>query len=547
VKVLSVKQLAARLNDAYRLLTVGNRTALPRQQTLRATIEWSYNLLSKQEQIIFCRLCVFAGGCTLETAEAVCAGDGIEEKQVLELLSHLIDQSLVHMQELSGDARYGMPEIIQQFGREQLEAKGEAVILSRRHRDWYLGLAEQTEQGLAGKRQGVWLDRLEAEHDNLRCALRWSLEQKEAEVAARLGVSLWPFWMIRGYVSEGRQWMERTLAQLHGNTVLRAEVLRIAGILTGHQGENSTRAMRLLEESLDVWRTVGDTKGIASVLIGLGMGAQKLGDYEQATARHEECLSLLRTAGNIAGTALALSSLGLTLFYRGDHERATSLCEESLSLRRAVGDKGGSAHTLTILGRVAFAQNNYEQAAAFYRESLLLRQESGEREGVAAALEGLAAICGARGEAMSAARLLGAAEAQRESTALVIPPPDHAFNERIRATIGKQLSMRDLTTARAEGRSFTLEQVLALQEQLTQAKQSQLHAPFSSSTYPNELTVREVEVLHLVAQGLSDAMVAEQLVISPRTVQGHVRSIFNKIHVNSRSAATRFALEHKLV
>ncbi len=585
VKILSVKQIAARLNDAHRLLIGSNRTVLPRHQIMQTTIGWSYNLLSEQERTLFCRLCVFSGGCTLEAVEAICANHGIEEKQVLELLSHLIDHSLVLPQERDDRVRYRLLEVIQQFGREKLEARGEAAILSRRHRDWYLALAEQE---LVGKHQGVWLDCLEAEHDNLRYALRWSLEQKEAEAAARIGVSLWPFWIIRGHISEGRQWLDLTLAQLHSSTALYAKLLRVTGIITGLHGD-STRAISLLEESLEVWRIVGDTMGMASTLLSLGVGAHSLGDYVQATIRYEESLPLLYKAGDKQGAAFVLASLGLTLFYQGDQERArtlceeslaifreigdlrgiaavltnqgmmcmeqedyehaTRLCEESLSLRQEVGDKGGSAHTLIILGRIAFSQKDYQQAATCYQESLLLRKELGEKEGVAEALEGLAGMCAVQGEARSAATLLGAAETLRVFTSVAIPPLDRAFNERIRATIFTQLGVRDFTEAFAEGRSFTLEQAFAFQEQLTSMKQYPLvHTTLlSAPVYLNDLTGREVEVLRLVAQGLTDSAVAKLLVISPRTVQGHVRSIFNKIHVNSRSAATRFAIEHKLV
>ncbi len=588
VKVLSVKQIAARLNDARRLLTGSDRTALPHQRTLHATIEWSYNLLSEQERAVFCQLCLFAGGCTLEAAEAVCAGDGIEEKQILELLSHLVDHSLVQMQERSGDARYWLLEVIQQFGREKLEVKGEVTIFRRRHRDWYLGLAEQAEQELMGKHQGAWLDRLEAEHDNLRCALRWSLEQEEGEEAARMGVFLWPFWILRGYLSEGCQWLDLTLAQLHGSTALRAKLLRVAGIIAGHYGD-FTRATRLLEESLEAWRTLGEKQGIASVLLSLGVGALTLGDYERAILYYEESLPLFREAEDKQGAALVLLSLGLTLFYQGNYERAralyeeslalfkeigdirgiaavhtnqgmmslekkdyvraTRLCEESLALRRSVGDKGGSAHTLTILGRVAFFQNNYQQAFACYKEGLALRKEAGEKDGVAEALEGLAGLCAAQGEAGNAARLLGAAEMLREVTGIAVSPIDRALNEATIAMVHAQLGVSAFAAARAEGRSFTPEQVFAFQEQLTLIKQSSLvdTIPSPPSVYPDELTVREVEVLRLVAQGLSDSGVAERLVISPRTVQGHMRSIFNKINVNSRSAATRYAVEHKLV
>jgi predicted ATPase/DNA-binding CsgD family transcriptional regulator len=587
VKLLTVKQIATRLNNASRLLTGGNRTALPRQQTLQATIEWSYHLLSEQERTLFCRLCAFAGGCTLEAAEAVCTGDGIEEKQVLELLSHLIDQSLVHMQERSGDAHYRLLEVIRQFGREKLEAKGETIILGRRHRDWYLGLAEQAEQELMGKHQGAWLARLEAEHENLRAALHWSLEQKEGEEAARMGVSLWPFWILRGYMGEGREWLDRTLAELPDRTALRAKVLWATGIITGRLGD-STRATHLLEESLQVWRTVGDKKRIASALSSLGVGAQRQGDYQQATMRFEESLPLLREVGEKQWTAIVLSSLGLIALYQGNHERARALCEESLalfrdsgdtrgiasvltnlgmmrleqedheqaarlceeslSLRREMGDKGGSAHTLVMLGRVALSGHQYQQADTYYKDSLVLCQELGEKEGIALALEGLAGISGALGQARSAARLLGTAETLRDATDVALSPIDRAFNERTLANVRARLGEHVFQTERDEGRALTLEQALALQEPLAPMVQSSpMLTPIPSPTYPNELTTREVEVLRLVAGGLSDSAVAERLVISPRTVQGHVRSIFNKIHVNSRAAATRYAIEHKLV
>ncbi len=567
------EQLRSYLQDKHILLVLDNYE----QVVVTAP------LLAEQERTVFCRLCVFAGGCTLEAAEAICAGDGIEEKQVLELLSHLIDQSLVHMQERSGDARYRLLEVIRQFGWEKLEAKGEGIVLSRRHRDWYLGLAEQVEQGLMGKHQGAWLDRLEAEHDNLRRALRWSLEQEEGEEAARMSVSLWPFWILRGYISEGRKFLDLTLAQLHGSTALGAKLLRVAGIITGHQGD-STRAAHLLEESLDIWRTLADKQGIASVLLSLGVGALMLGNYEQAIPYYEESLPLLREAGDKQGAALVLSSFGLTLFYQGNHERAralceesialfkemsdirgiaavltnqgmmsleqkdyeraTRLCEESLELRRSVGDKGGSAHTLTVLGRVAFSQGNYQQAYAYYKEGLALRREAGEKDGVAEALEGLAGICAAQGEVSSAARLLGAAEMLREATSIAMSPIDRAFNERTIAIVQEQLGVGAFTSALDEGRRSTLEQALALAPTMQfPPSGSTLSEPEASL---NELTTRELEVLRLVAQGLSDSAVAERLVISPRTVQGHVRSIYNKLHVNSRSAATRYAIEHRL-
>jgi DNA-binding CsgD family transcriptional regulator len=232
----------------------------------------------------------------------------------------------------------------------------------------------------------------------------------------------------------------------------------------------------------------------------------------------------------------------------GNDAQAARLCEESLALRREMGDKGGSAHTLVILGRVALAQHQYQQADTYYKESLVLCRDLGEKEGIALALEGLAGILGALGQARSAARLVGTAETLRDITDVALSPLDRAFNERTFASIRARLAEHVFQTERDAGHALTLEQALAGHSPLTPTTQSPpMLTPIPSSPSPNELTTREVEVLRLVAQGLSDSAVAERLVISPRTVQGHVRSIFNKIQVNSRAAATRYAIEHQLV
>ena len=233
---------------------------------------------------------------------------------------------------------------------------------------------------------------------------------------------------------------------------------------------------------------------------------------------------------------------------QGDDVQAARLCEESLSLRREMGDKGGSAHTLLMLGRVALSGHQYQQAEIHYKDSLAICQDLGEKEGIALALEGLAGISAALGQARSAARLLGTAETLRDATNVALSPIDRAFNERTLASVRARLGEQVFQTERDEGRALALEQAIALQEPLAPMVQSSpMLTPIPSPPFPNELTAREVEVLRLVAQGLSDSAVAERLVISPRTVQGHVRSIFNKLSVNSRSAATRYAIEHHLI
>jgi predicted ATPase/DNA-binding CsgD family transcriptional regulator len=595
VKVLSVEQIASRLDDSYRLLVGGSRTALPRQQTLQATIEWSHHLLSEKERILFRRLSVFMGGFTLEAAEAVCAGNGIEQDEVLDLLSHLVDKSLVTVTQRGGEARYRLLETIRQYGQDKLQEFGEAANLCRNHCDWYVGLSERAESEILGARQGSWFERLEVEHDNLRAALGWSLESGEAEKAAWIGVALWRFWLVCGYMSEGRRWLERALAGESEQTSVRGRALHAAGELARHQ-DDYHRAKTLLEESLDVCREFADRQGAGYALYSLGLLAHNEGDYEGAVTLIEESLQLFREVEDRYGMTFALGSLGLTVLYLGNYERASVLweeglalslelgdplsiasaltnlgisvlacgdderakllCEESLAMRRKLGYKGACAHTLIILGRIAMRQGDFERATACYQESLILRQETGEKEGIATALEGLAAVAGVGGQPISAARLYGSAESLRDTLGAPLTPTDRSYYKQTVAAVRAQLDEAPFQRAWAEGRAMTLEQAIAAAKQV---KAPEHITPVSvrtpvgtSSTSPSQgnpfgLTSREIEVLRLVTQGLTYAQIAEQLIISPRTADAHLRSIYGKLGVTSRSAATRYAIEHKLV
>ncbi len=599
IRVLSVEQIVARLDDAYRLLTGGSRSALPRQQTLRAAMDWSYNLLLAQEQAFFRRLSVFAGSFSLETAEAICAGEPGEACDVLEVLSSLIDKSLVLMEQRSGEARYRLLETMRQYGQEKLRQAGEVAAMRRRHCDWYARFAERAGPETVGLQQVEWLHRLELEHDNIRTALAWSLEQGEAERGARIGAAIWHFWLYRGYLTEGRNMLERILKHFSEQTSVRAKVLHAAGVLAFYQGDHA-RANILLEESLDLSRALPDRQGIAYALISLGDLRRSRGDYEQATTLYEESLLLLRELRDKRVMALVLSGWGLTLLSlgayersialceeslalarelgspqsvagslttlaiavleRGDYERARVLCEESLAIRQKLGDKGGSAHTLTILGRVALYQGSYEQAKEHYDVSLSLRQVIGDKEGIASALEGLAGVAQGQGQPLSAARLYGAAAALRDAIGAPLPPTDHASYERTVADVRVQLDAATFEAAWTEGRAFTLEHAIAAAEQVNVREQitptSQSPTGVAPSTFPQApasrgnlfgLTAREIEVLRLVTLGLTYAQIADSLVISPRTADAHLRSIYGKLGVNSRHTATRIALEQKLV
>lgn len=464
VKVISVEEIAARLDDRFRILTGGGRTAPARHQTLRAAMDWSYDLLSENEQRILLRLSVFAGGWTLEAAEDVCAGERIEPHEVLDLLSRLVDKSLVVVMEApAGDTRYRLLDTVRQYAREKLAHTGEENSIRGRHLAWYLQLAEQAEPELQGPQQAAWLDRLEAEHDNLRASLEWGRQSDNgAESGLRLAGVLFRFWEVRGYWTEGREWLEGALAKgadLQGPARIKA--LNGAGNLAFFQGDHA-RAVALGEESLALSRKLGDKRGIASCLNILGLEACRLERYDRAAELGEESLMLSREVGDrwgVAGaqmvlglvargqsdypraaqlleqgvdqfrqlgdrwgTAIALNNLGLVAREQGDYTRATQILEETLTQFRELGDKWGIAFSLSNLAIVAANRGDYDRSAALGRESLALRKELGDKRGIVTCLLGLAGIAGARGQPERAAVLFGAAEVLREAIGVPLPP-----------------------------------------------------------------------------------------------------------------------------
>ncbi|MBV8910099.1 MAG: tetratricopeptide repeat protein [Gammaproteobacteria bacterium] len=600
LRVLSVEQIAARLDDALRLLTAGSRTALPRQQTLRATMDWSYGLLSEGEQIVFRRLSIFAGSFSLDAADAICAGEGIDQSDLLALLSRLVDKSLLLVVGRRGEARYQVLETLRQYGHVKLQEAGEADLLRVRHRDWCVALAERTGPMLLGEQQGVALSRLELEHDNLRAALRAAREHGDAETVARIGVALWHFWLFRGYLSEGRLVLEWAAEAYTERTPLRVWILQTGGALASYQ-DGARRVGRLnerrLEEAIGLAREFGDWGAVASALNALGAIRRARGEYEQAVASYEEALTVLRQLGDTQTMALVLAEWGLTLLALGendgavarceeslalarvhasplriagslttlaiavlelnDAERARVLCEESLALRRKLGDKGGTAHSLAVLGSIALEQRQYPRALAHYRASLALRQETGEQEGIAVALAGLAAVAAAHGASHSAALLFGAAEALRAAIDVPLLPTDRFRLERAIATARSHAGSATFDEAWKEGQAMPMEAAIAAAQELAlpagapavstaEIGPSVVSRPAPSLRNAFGLTAREIEVLRLLALGLTNLQIAEQLTISPRTTDAHLRSIYSKLGVTSRSAATRTAIEHQL-
>jgi predicted ATPase/class 3 adenylate cyclase/Tfp pilus assembly protein PilF len=458
-KVLSVRQIAERLDDRFRLLTEGSRTTLPRHQTLRAVMDWSYDLLSEQERILFRRLSVFAGGWTLEAAEIVCIRHSVETPEVMDLLTQLVDKSLVMVETQGCVAWYRLLETVRQYGRDRLTAAGETAGIQTQHRNWYLDLTERAEPELRGPGQSEWLKQLEREHDNLRAALESSLgEHDGAPAGLRLAGALYWFWFVRGHWSEGRRWLEAFLT--------RSDDAPVPALLKGLQGVaflayrqgDFKRATAVQEQGLAVARNLCDRKSIALLLIPTGLVAMNQGNYERATVQIEESLALSRQLGDKWLMSLALGNLGTVRRHQHDYRQAAALYEQALALSREVGDKRRIAYSLRNLGIVALHRGDYEQARAFFSESLTLIKDFLDPFIIEGCVEGMAALAGARGHHARAARLLGAAAALCETFGLHRAPPDQADHDRQVASTRTALGESAFSAAWAEGGVMTMEE-----------------------------------------------------------------------------------------
>jgi len=458
-KALTVEQIAVRLDDRFRFLTGGSRTALPRQRTLRATMDWSHDLLSERERGLLRRLSVFAGGWTLEAAEAVCSGDGVEAAEILDVLTQLVDKSLVIVDTQHGDARYRLLETVRQYGRDRLLESGEAAEVQKRHRDWYLRLAEDAEPRLDGADQAVWLNRLDRDHDNFRAALEWSIEDVP-ETGLRLAGALGEFWLWRGYFLEGRAWLKRALDTSTGeSSTLRAKALNRVGFLAIRQRDYAA-ARAFCEESLVIYRALGDTRGVADAMHNLGQLDANQADFAAARSRFEESLELYRQLRHQQGVADSLGDLGHVAWHLGDYAMARRLLEESVVLARELGKNRRLAYGLWALGLVAFDEGNYPVAHALHKEGLPIAKEVGDPFTIAFLLEALASLEAAFRQPKRATRLLGAAEAFREDKDFPVPHSHRLDSDRPLAAIRDLLNQDVFAATWAEGRAMTLDQAV---------------------------------------------------------------------------------------
>ncbi|HET6662098.1 MAG TPA: tetratricopeptide repeat protein, partial [Rubrobacter sp.] len=424
--VLVAGQIAERLDRALGLLRSGSREAIPRHQTLRATLSWSFELLGEPEQSLFGRLSVFAGGFSLEAVEAVGEGEGIERSDVLESLLMLVDKSLV-VAGPTGDrgARYRLLEPVRQYARERLEQSGEADAFRRRHAEFFLGLAEEAAAELTGAHQQEWAKRLEAEHDNMRAALSWSLEN-EPETTLRLAGALARLWEMRARFLEGSAWFEAALrqsgrAEAPSDAAARAKILSEAGTFAWHRGDYEY-AIVLHGEALELYRELGDDGGVAFAILCLGTQYLDKGDLERSAPFFEEALATSRRIGERRTIAMAIRNLAEVARQKGEYERAKTLGMECLSLYQELGDDLRVARTVGWMGLLTFwSGDDQNLAEGFLKEGLALNREIESWDYVAYCLEGFAGLAGERGQGARAAQLWGG---RRRSCALisVLPP-----------------------------------------------------------------------------------------------------------------------------
>jgi non-specific serine/threonine protein kinase len=526
---------------------------------MRDAIAWSHDLLPPDEQAFFRRVSVFVGGFTLAAAESVASTGWPEARapdsltaphlspaETVDLVTSLVEKSLLQESlQPDGTARFWFLETIREFGLGQLATVGETEATMRRLADWCLRLLDGAEQGFYSTTQWQWVERFEAEHDNLRAGLAWAIERGDAALALQLVENLGWFWVPRGYLSEGRTWGERALAlSAPLSTPGRALALALTSTLIWLQGDYP-RARELAVQGLSLSREIGHTSGEGISIMVLGWIADNEGRFDEAETWFTEALTHYQNVGNPTWIGFALNSLGVIDYKRGDVVRAALRFEAARDILRTVGNTYGIGFVLSNLAKVARDQSDYVRAAALYAESVALRYEQGEKNTMAGALRGLASVAAATRRYEHAARLWGAAEALSEAIGAPLSLPHAGARAAIAAT-RRGLGDSAFVAAWAAGRS------LSLAEAVAEALQTTPSGPSTPEILPSPpeqhgLTAREVEVLRLVAAGCSNPTIAEALFISRRTAQTHVQHILNKLNVSTRAEAAVYAMQHGLL
>lgn len=590
VRVLSVEEIADRLDDALGFLSTGGRRIPARQRTLRATFEWSYALLPEPERALFARLSVFVGGFTLEACEAVCrdgrqmdprASANLDGHRLLELLGGLIDRSFVLAEPAANGTRYRMLEPLRQFALELLMQDQAAATMRQRHASWFLAIATDAARRYHGPGELEAFERLEREHANLQAAFDNLLELRDADAAAALVFALWWFWISRDHWQEARNSPERLLdgSEFHMGPARHAEMLSLAAVIAWLQGDFPT-ARTWVEQGLAVARQQVEPEPLATLLTVAGQLAVSDGEYTTARQRFNEGLPLARAAGDYWNHTRTLDGLARLALAEDDLAESSRLLESCLGLARDVGDDWTVATVSNVLGDVARRQGDYLRARARYEESLdrfaslgslgqrpsllhnlgyvalheqelaraavlfcdslRLFSQMGERRGVAECLVGLGSVAGAAGRPEQAARLFGAADAAFGALGTQLSASNRADHSRHVALARAGLREGAYATAYTAGQQLSLE--VAVDEALGLETFDHLRGRIQGK--PGPLTSRERQVAELVKQGLTNRQIGESLVITEGTAGLHVKNALAKLGFRSRAQLAAWATEH---
>jgi predicted ATPase/DNA-binding SARP family transcriptional activator/DNA-binding CsgD family transcriptional regulator/Tfp pilus assembly protein PilF len=574
LQVLSADEVAARLDDLLGLLSRGERTAPPRQQTVRATLDWSYGLLDAPEQALMRAVSVFSGGFNRDAAERVSDTElGPSSRALVDLLMGLVDKSLVVVDRRADQNRYWLLETVRQYGIERLRAAGDELRIRQRHRDWCLELAEDGTAALDGPQRSVAMERLKADGANVQAALATCHERGEIDYAFRLAGALWRFWFQQGDVSGGRHWLELLLGDGRSKSVpaaIRVRMLLGAGWFAFHQGDLRTATARFTEslsmgdsaagalallglgnvaeergdlgsaaasyrESLALEREQGQPPRIARVLDHLAQLACAAGEDEQALRLTDEALAVRHSAGDELGVAKTLWNRGVALLHLGDFEGAERALGESLRIWRGVGDALGVAQSTSFLGNVAIRRGDVAQASAFYAEDLTIARANGIMWGLLAGFLGMSFVLGRRGQPDRAARLLGCADAVMDTTGIIVKPGDQGLFLEHRQHIREQLGESAFQRALHDGYALPLDDAVEAALAVWTRDDTSPPAEQLSNGSPKLLTTREREIVALIAGGGTNRQIATNLALSQRTVDTHVSRILHKCGLSSRT------------
>jgi predicted ATPase/DNA-binding CsgD family transcriptional regulator/DNA-binding XRE family transcriptional regulator len=554
VRVMSPLDILARLDASLPLLADGPRDLPERQRTMTHAIDWSYSLLPEPQRVLFSRLSVFRGGWTLDAAESVSAlpGDAPSD-DILTWLGALVEQSLVVLAcGADGRGRYRMLVPIRQFAAVHLVRSGEEGAVRDAHASYYLALAQQAAPGLEGPRQVEWLARLEQEHDNIRAAIAWLLDQRRAEELVRLTWHLWIFLWIRGYHAEGRSLMDELLGWDDLPVGLRPLVLTGAGTMAFGQGD-IRYAEQQCTEGHALFAAAGDDLHAARAALTLGLAASSQGDLDAAARWLEEASEVSREHNLGFWGGLAISALGMLPFRRGDYASAATLLAEGHDMARAAGDRFSRYIALYNLSRLAQARGDLGEAAKLFHEGLRFSLEVGDRANTAYCLEGLASVAVAHHDPHLAARLLGKAESLFAATGSRVYTyrPDTTLQQQTLEAVRQQLNPSALGFEWREGAETPLEHLIDLALPLAEPGRSAAEPVVpAAASQPDTtlreryaLTRREIEILRMLLDHYSNTEISDALYISPRTVSTHLTSINNKMGVSTRHEAARIAAE----